>query len=141
MQESLAKIGITIEIESIDLAAFRTRFRAFDYDFMLNSGQSDAPDPNGLITFQADPEGFSNSYWTHYTNPEVTALMLKGRTTPDGADRKQIYLDIQKILANEVPYIPVYYAPNLFGTTSKVHDFVALPNGSVRFQDAWMEVK
>lgn len=140
-QEALAKIGITVEIESIDLAAFRERFKAFDYDFMLNSGQSDSPDPNGLITFQADPEGFSNSYWTHYTNPEVTELMHEGRTTPDGDKRKQIYFDIQKILANDVPYIPVYYAPNLQGATAKVHGLVQLPNGSLRFQDAWLDAK
>ncbi|MGO3146340.1 MAG: ABC transporter substrate-binding protein [Leucobacter sp.] len=139
VQESLAKINITVEIESIDLAAFRERFRAFDYDFMLNSGQSDAPDPNGLITFQADPEGFSNSYWTHYTNPEVTSLMHEGRATADGPEREQIYLDIQQILANDVPYIPVYYASTLHGTTSKVHGLVGLPNASVRFQDAWIE--
>ncbi len=139
VQESLAQIGITIEIESIDLAAFRERFRAFDYDFMLNSGQSDSPDPNGLVTFQADPEGFSNSYWTHYTNDEVTALMHEGRTTPDGPEREQIYLDIQRILAEEVPYIPVYYASTLHGTTSKVHGLEGLPNASIRFQDAWIE--
>ena len=135
VQESLAQIGITIEIEQIDLAAFRERFKAFDYDFMLNSGQSDAPDPNGLITFQADPEGFSNSYWTHYTNPEVTELMHDGRTTPDGPEREAIYLEIQEILANDVPYIPVYYAPNLKGHTAKVQGFVSLPNGTVRFED------
>lgn len=139
VQESLAQVGITIEIEQVDLAAFRERFKAFDYDFMLNSGQSDAPDPNGLITFQADPEGFSNSYWTHYTNPEVTDLMHEGRTTPDGPEREQIYLEIQEILANDAPYIPVYYAPNLKGTTAKVHDFVSLPNGTVRFEDVSIE--
>lgn len=141
VQEAMAKIGFTVQIEAVDLATFRSRFRAYDYDFMLNSGQSDAPDPNGLITFQADPEGFSKSYWTHYTNPQVTDLMHKGRVTPDGKEREQIYLDIQKILANDVPYIPVFYASNLHGTTSKVHGVVGLPNGSLRFQDAWVEVK
>ena len=141
VQESLAEIGITVKIEAIDLAAFRDRFKAFDYDFMINSGQSDAPDPNGLVTFQADPEGFSNSFWTHYTNPEVTELMHEGRTTPDGPEREQIYREIQGILASDVPYIPVYYAPNLHGTTAKVHGLESLPNGSVRFQDAWLEAK
>ena len=140
-QESLAKIGVELEIEQVDLAAFRERFKAFDYDLMINSGQSDAPDPNGLVTFQADPEGFSNSFWTHYTNDEVTKLMHEGRTTPDGAERERIYLDIQRILAEDVPYIPVYYSANLHGTTSSVGGLVALPNGSVRFQDAWVEVK
>lgn len=139
VQESLAQIGITIKIESIDLATFRERFKAFEYDFMLNGGQSDAPDPNGLITFQADPEGFSNSFWTHYTNDEVTKLMHDGRTTADGPDRKAIYFEIQKILANDVPYIPLYYPSNMVGTTSQVHGIQQLPNASVRFQDVWIE--
>ncbi|QIK63930.1 ABC transporter substrate-binding protein [Leucobacter viscericola] len=141
VQESLAKIGITVKIEQLDIAVFRERFFAYDFDFMLNSGQSDAPDPNGFITFQADPDGFSKSYWTHYSNDEVTKLMLEGRTTPDGPEREAIYLKIQQILADQVPYIPLFFPSNLKATTDKVHDFVVLPNGSVRFQDAWLDAK
>ncbi|MBK0419506.1 ABC transporter substrate-binding protein [Leucobacter sp. CSA1] len=139
VQEALGEIGIEVEIESIDLAAFRERFKAYDYDFMLNSGQSDAPDPNGFITFQADPEGFSKSYWTHYTDERVTELMHEGRTTPEGEEREAIYGEIQQILADQVPYIPLFFPNNLKGTTAQVHDFTVLPNGSVLFQDAWIE--
>ena len=138
VQESAAKIGITIEIDQVDIATFRERFKAFDYDMMINSGQSDAPDPNGLVTFQADPEGFSQSFWTSYTNDDVTKLMHEGRTTAEGPERQKIYEEIQQILADDAPYIPLYFASNLKGTTSKVNDFVVLPNGSVRFQDAWL---
>ncbi|WP_280116287.1 ABC transporter substrate-binding protein [Leucobacter coleopterorum] len=139
VQEQLAEIGITVKIEQLDIAVFRERFFAYDYDFMLNSGQSDAPDPNGFITFQADPDGFSKSYWTHYSNDEVTKLMLKGRATPDGPEREAIYRKIQQILADQVPYIPLFFPSNLKATTDKVHDFAVLPNGSVRFEDAWIE--
>lgn len=138
IQDALGQIGITVKIESIDIAAFRERFKALDYSFMINSGISDAPDPNGLISFQADPEGFSQSYWTSYTNPEVTELMLQGRTTADGDDREAIYLQIQQILANDVPYVPLFYPENVKATTNKVHGLEVLPNGSVRFQDAWI---
>lgn len=138
IQSALAEIGIKITIESIDIAAFRERFFAYDFDLMINSGQSDAPDPNGLITFQADPEGFSKSYWTHYTNDRVTELMHEGRTTADGDDRKAIYLEIQKILADEVPYIPLFYPSNIKATTSNVHGLTVLPTGTIRFQDAWI---
>ncbi|WP_336660522.1 ABC transporter substrate-binding protein [Leucobacter sp. USHLN153] len=138
VQESLAKIGITVEIEQLDIAVFRERFFAYDFDFMLNSGQSDAPDPNGFITFQADPEGFSKSYWTHYTNDRVTQLMHEGRTTPEGEERTKIYAEIQQILADEVPYIPLFFPSNLKATRDTVHDFTVLPNGSVRFEDAWV---
>ncbi|MFT4232000.1 MAG: ABC transporter substrate-binding protein [Leucobacter sp.] len=138
VQESLAKIGIEVKIESLDIAAFRERFFAYDYDFMLNSGQSDAPDPNGFITFQADPEGFSKSYWTHFTDDRVTDLMHEGRTTPDGPERQKIYDEIQQILADEVPYIPLFFPSNLKATSDRVHGFTVLPNSSVRFEDAWL---
>ena len=138
VQESLGKIGIDVTIEQLDIAVFRERFRAYDYDFMLNSGQSDAPDPNGFITFQADPEGFSKSYWTHFTDERVTKLMHEGRTTPEGEARTQIYAEIQQILADEAPYIPLFFPASLKATTSDVHGFTVLPNSSVLFQDVWL---
>ena len=138
VQESLAEIGITVEIEQLDIAVFRERFFAYDFDFMLNSGQSDAPDPNGFITFQADPEGFSKSYWTHFTDDRVTELMHEGRETPNGDAREAIYLEIQEILAQKVPYIPLFFPSNLKATTTDVQGFEVLPNGSVRFQDVWL---
>jgi peptide/nickel transport system substrate-binding protein len=139
IQESLAKIGITVKIESIDLATFRANFFAYKFDFMIDSGQSDYPDPDELVTFQADPAGFSKSYWTHYTNPTVTKLLPEGRSTPDGSARKAIYLQIQKILATDVPYIPLFYPSTIKATSSTVHGLTVLPNGSVRFQDAWIQ--
>lgn len=138
VQEALAEINIDVEIEQLDIAVFRERFFAYDYDFMINSGQSDAPDPNGFITFQADPEGFSKSYWTHYTNDRVTELMHEGRTTAPGDERQAIYEEIQQILADEVPYIPLFFPANLKATTADVHGFTVLPNSSVRFEEAWL---
>jgi peptide/nickel transport system substrate-binding protein len=138
VQASLAKIGITVKIQSIDIATFRANFFAYKFDAMINSGISDYPDPDELVTFQADPAGFSKSYWTQYSNPTVTALLAKGRTTPDGAARKAIYLQIQQILAADVPYIPFFYPSTIKATSSSVHGLTVLPNGSIRFQDAWI---
>jgi peptide/nickel transport system substrate-binding protein len=139
IQEALKPLGITIKIESIELNAFRERFKAFKYDFMINSGQSDAPDPNGLIAFQTDPEGFSQSYWTHYTNAKVTALAEQGRTTPDGKARAQIYAEIQQILADQVPFIPIYNTKNVVASLASVHGLTPRINGSVLFQDVWIQ--
>lgn len=139
IQAQLAEIGITVEIESIDLAAFRERFRAFDYSFMLNGATSDAADPNGIVTFQADPEGGTNGYWTHYSNDEVTALIREGRTLPDGAERTGVYSQIQQLIADDAPFIPLSYPSNIKATAATVHGLTVLPNGSVRLQDTWLE--
>lgn len=138
IQESLVKIGIEVKIEQVDIATFRERFFAYDYDFMINSGQSDAPDPNGFITFQADPEGFSKSYWTHFTDERVTELMHEGRATPQGEEREAIYAEIQQILADEAPYIPLFFPASLTGTTDEVRGWTVLPNHSVSFEEAWL---
>ncbi|AET60174.1 ABC transporter substrate-binding protein [Paenibacillus terrae] len=128
-------IGINIEIESIELATFRERFFAYDFAAMLNSGQADSPDANSIIAFQTDPKGFSKSYWTHYTNDKVTKLLIEGQKTLDGKDRAGIYSKLLQTLADEVPYIPLYYPDILKGVRSSVNSFVVLPNGSVRFEE------
>ncbi len=139
LQAAAASIGITLNIQSIDLASFRTRFKAYDFDLMINSGQSDSPDPDGMISFQTDPDGFSKSYWTHYTNDQVTQLAAQGRVTPDGDARKAIYLQIQQILADQVPYIPLFYPSNITASLATVHGLTVLPNASIRFENAWIE--
>lgn len=128
-------IGIKIEIESIELASFRERFFAYDFAAMLNSGQADSPEANSILAFQTDPEGFSKSYWTHYTNDEVTKLLYEGQKTADGDARAEIYTKLLQTLADEVPYIPLYYPDILIGARSSVEGLTVLPNGSVRFED------
>jgi len=128
-------IGIDIKIESVELASFRERFFAYDYSMMINSGQADSPEANSILAFQTDPEGFSKSYWTHYTKDEVTKLLYDGQKTPDGEQRAQIYAELQQILANDVPYIPLFYPDILKGVRTNVEGLVVLPNNSVRFEN------
>jgi peptide/nickel transport system substrate-binding protein len=135
LQAAGKSIGIAIEIESIETAAFRERFFAYDFSLMINSGQADSPEANSILAFQTDPKGFSKSYWTHYTNNEVTELLYQGQKTLDGPDRAAIYTRLQQILADEVPYIPLYYPDILKGVRSSVDGLVILPNDSVRFEN------
>jgi len=134
IQAAGQSIGITIEIESVELASFRERFFAYDFSAMINSGQADSPEANSILAFQTDPEGFSQSYWTHYTNDEVTKLLYEGQKVPDGTEREEIYTELQQILADEVPYIPLYYPDIVIGVSASVDGLVVLPNGSIRFE-------
>lgn len=134
IQQAGKTIGINFKIDSIELASFRDRFFAYNFSTMINGGQADYPDADSILAFQTDPNGFSKSYWTHYTNNKVTKLLYQGQQTADGPARAKIYADLQQILANEVPYIPLYYPDVLIGTSSSVKGLVVLPNGSVRFE-------
>ncbi|TVX94876.1 ABC transporter substrate-binding protein [Cohnella terricola] len=139
IQNAAKSIGINIEIETVELATFRERFFKYDFAAMLNSGQADSPEANSILAFQTDPNGFSKSYWTHYTNEEVTKLLYEGQKTPDGESRGEIYAKLQQILADEVPYIPLYFPDILVGARSSVNGLVVLPNGSLRFEDVQLK--
>jgi peptide/nickel transport system substrate-binding protein len=131
-------IGIQIDIDSVEIASFRERFFKYDYSMMINSGQADYPDANSIIAFQVDPSGFSKCYWTHYSNSEMPSLLAQSQSAPDGDQRAKVYAQIQQILADEVPYIPLYYTKVLVGASSRLNGLTVLPNGSVRFENAYI---
>ncbi len=127
-------IGIHIAINEQEIATFRTDFKNLNYSIMLNSATADFPDADSIFAFQVDPAGFSQCYWTSYRNDEAVALLREGQTTPDGTERAAIYARLQQLLADEVPYIPLYYPEIVVGARDNAEGLQLLPNGSVRFE-------
>ena len=129
------QIGINIEINAQEIATFREDFKALNYSIMINSAMADYPDADSIFAFQVDPDGFSQCYWTSYKNDEAVKLLKDGQVAPDGDERAAIYTDLQQILADDVPYIPLYYPSIVEGVRSDVEGLVILPNGSARFEN------
>ncbi len=55
------------------------------------------------------PDGLNRGY---YANSTVDELVGKGRITMDREKRKEIYSNVQQILIEELPYIPLWYEKN-----------------------------
>ena len=126
-------IGINIAVNAQEIATFRADFRALNFSMMINSAIADFPDADSIFAFQVDPEGFSQCYWTSYKNDEAVSLMKAGQVTPDGDERDALYAQLQQILVDEAPYIPLYYASRVAGVRANVEGLVILPNGSADF--------
>ncbi len=135
IQAAAARIGITIQINAQEIAAFREDFRNYNFDMMINGATADYPDADSIFHFQVDPEGFSKCYWTNYENEEAVELMHAGQLASTDEERSAIYLELQQILADDVPYIPLYYPDVVIAVGSGVEDIQVLPNGSVRFEN------
>jgi peptide/nickel transport system substrate-binding protein len=50
-------------------------------------------------------KGFNRA---RYQNPRVDTLLEEGRRETDPAKRKQIYAEAQSLIADDVPFIPMY---------------------------------
>ncbi len=63
----------------------------------------------------------------HYVNPRIDELTDQARLVLDVQERKQLYSEIQKILAEDLPYIFLWYPHNIVVMNTKVKGFCALP--------------
>jgi peptide/nickel transport system substrate-binding protein len=108
IQWRLAKIGIKVKIEAIEWSTFVNQFidkRRFEAVIL---GWSIGLDPDQYDIWYSGKTKEKEFNFVGYSNPEVDALLEKGRRTYDIPERKKAYYRIQEILADELPYIFLY---------------------------------
>lgn len=108
IQWRLAKIGIKAEIEAIEWSTFVNEFidkRRFEAVLL---GWSIGLDPDQYDIWHSSKTKEKEFNFVGYNNPEVDALLEKGRRTFDINERKKAYFRIQEILADELPYLFLY---------------------------------
>ena len=70
---------------------------------------------------------------TYYSNPRVDALIDQARSQLDQSARKQIYAEIQRVLAGDLPYINLWYIDNVMVHTKRVRNLTLNPPGNYDF--------
>ena len=121
---SLADLGLDVQIEQLQQAAWNERWLAGDYDWILNGSVADADPDDGHWNFFYS-EGPWNSY--SYNNPEVDDLLLETRATGDQEERADLFHQIQAILQQDVPHAFLYHTVDITGFTNDVQGYVAIP--------------
>lgn len=127
LKEQLSSIGITLNIERVDLGVWIQNFRAREMGLTFNDWASQ-PDPNLLFYrhFHQQPEGADFRNWN---NAEASALLDAGRAASDFAERQAIYRDFQIEMAETVPTIMLFSADHIVVRNEKVQNYVQHPTG------------
>lgn len=113
IQQDLRHVGIDVDVRSYE-------FATFDADVLAGNVQMytlqwiGVTDPDMLRRLyhsqQVPPTGFNR---VHYSNPEVDRLLdLAGTATMD-EDRLKYYSRVQKLVAEDAPYISLWYKTNV----------------------------
>jgi peptide/nickel transport system substrate-binding protein len=67
----------------------------------------------------------------HYSNPELDRLLEQGRATNHQQERKAIYARAQKLLARDLPYVPLWWWKNVIVKKPIVQNFTPYPDGEM----------
>ena len=62
----------------------------------------------------------TGQYQSYYSNPQLDALLLQGRSTIDPAERRRIYAAAQAIIHEDAPFVPMLQPPLLYGLAANL---------------------
>lgn len=106
VKQSLALVGIEVEIEAADPASWTSRYANWDFQMTSNYPYQFGDPALGVSRFFVSSnirKGVAYSNCTGYSNPEVDKLFEAGATALTDEERQAAYSQAQKILTEDVP--------------------------------------
>ena len=69
----------------------------------------------------------------HYRNSEVDALLDQARVESDGEKRRELFGKVQKIIAEDLPYVSLWFMDNVSVHRKRISDVQISPTGDYDF--------
>jgi peptide/nickel transport system substrate-binding protein len=129
LQSQLQAVGMNVRVRTLESAALQTTWDGGEFAFFL-SGLSARPDAE--IYYCQFWESTSTS--TGYKNPEYDKLCQAARTTLKNEDRAKVFVQFEELLRTDVPWLPIFYIPEVQGWRSNVKGWQQWSAGYAR---AW----
>ncbi len=130
--QQLSSIGIAVEVRSFEFQTFFADIKKGNYQ-IATMQSPEIVEPDFYFWFfhstrwptAKDPDG--SNRW-RYKNLEVDRLVEAGRAELDLSRRKSIYAEVQKIVAQDLPIIPLWHEDNVVLSNVDVKGYTIVPN-------------
>lgn len=142
--QQLAEIGIDLQPDRLSGNEYSENRFPGKFQFTMDGVyQGPAADPyyvysNYLRTAGTAPVGEqATTNYSRFSSARVDELVEKARVSLDTEEKKQYYFEIQRIIAGELPYVPILVVPTV--TYYRTEDAVGWPteNDLYAFPASW----
>jgi peptide/nickel transport system substrate-binding protein len=133
LQQQLRDVGIALDIRTFEFATFLADVTRGAYQIhSLRWIGAEDPDifENVFHSSRFAPVGSNRTF---YSNPRMDTLIDQARQDPDQNTRKLLYAEIQRVLADDLPYINLWYLDNVLVHSKRVRDLTLSPSGNYDF--------
>jgi len=138
-QEQLRQIGVELELEQFETQTFTQKTRQGQYQLSYSNWVGANEDPQ-FFQFSYASSSIpteANRYFpgnrARYSNSEIDQLIDEASHTYDQDARKAIYFQIQKIIAEDLPMVPLWFASNVAVMTDRVGNVHVDPSATFYF--------
>jgi peptide/nickel transport system substrate-binding protein len=134
LQQQLHEVGIALDIRTFEFATFFSDITKGAYQMYSMRWIGGNQDPD-IFEYVFDSNSFppKRANRTFYANAKVDELIREGRSTLDQQKRKVIYDEIQRVVAEDLPYINLWYLDNVLVHTNRVRGIELNPAGNYEF--------
>ena len=131
IQQQLRAAGIALTLRSAEFGTFYADITkgAFQMYMLRWIGSNEDPDifHYAYATEMAPPKGANRG---RYSNARVDALLKAAGAETDQAKRREEYVEVQRILAEELPSVPLWYPDNVVVHTARLTGVVLNAGGN-----------
>ena len=130
IQDQLGQIGIQVDFEAIEFGALVEVLLGQEYDAIIIGWTNMAQDADGRTSFLPSNDlvgaGFN---FVSYNNPEVSRLYREAISLPGciAEERAALTFQAQAILAEELPWVPLFAALNMRAASNDVESWNPFP--------------
>jgi len=129
LKRQLAEVGIAMDLRTNEWGVFFNDIIHGDFDMYTLSGLG-IVDPD-WYTYVVHSDSFppNGANRPRYHNPRVDELLNLGKVTTDQAGRAVVYREVQRILSQEVPLVPLWYEHNVVVAGRNIKGYLPTPHG------------
>ncbi len=137
VQSMAAEAGIQIRIQLVEFGTLLQDGEHMRHEAML-LGWSGRPDPDLDIYPHITQSGIGSFNFSGYSNPKVEQLLDAARLLTSMDQRRRAYREVTRILADDLPYLWLYFPKEYKLLSTRVRGFVQMPDGMMRFRTVWL---
>ncbi len=131
-KRQLAEVGIDMEIRSNEWGVFFSDIKQGDFDLYTLTGVG-INDPDWLsfiLHSRSMPPYGANR--PRYRNEDVDRLLDEGKVLGDPSERAEAYRSVQRIVARDLPFLPLWFQQNVAVSRDDVVGYVPRPGGGLQ---------
>jgi peptide/nickel transport system substrate-binding protein len=143
VRASLATAGISVPIQIETPEAALELARNGQHQMALLEARVEAGDPHFLLYPLSSSEGASKGpaalNMSFFRNPTLDGFLIRASQVSFRRERQRLYVRAQAMLAEEMPWVPLYVRMHWAAARTEVRNLRLHPSGNPRFDRVWTD--
>ncbi|QSZ26784.1 ABC transporter substrate-binding protein [Aceticella autotrophica] len=140
MQSELKTLGFEVELKMLEMGAWKEALKKGEYDLTLTPYTLMTGDPDFFFGRWIYSKGQMNiQRGIGYNNPEADRIIDAAAIVPELSKRKELYDELQRLVAKDVPLSPIYNDVCLYATRKEIQNLKLDPFFKPSLEKAWIK--